>query len=117
MSGALDGAFRFENFVVGAPNRLAAAAARAVADSPGEAYNPLFIYGESGLGKTHLGAAIAWQAKHAKPALRIELSTGEELVERMHEAVRTGRFDKFMQHFHEVDLLVLDDVQFLTGQR
>lgn len=116
-TGTMDGAFRFENFVVGAPNRLAAAAARAVAETPGTTYNPLFIYGDSGLGKTHLVAAIAWHARHANASLRIELSTGEEVVERMHEAIALGRYDSFTQHYQDVDLLVLDDVQFLTGQR
>ena len=82
MNSMLEGAFRFENFVVGAPNRLATAAARAVAETPGEAYNPLFIYGESGLGKTHLVAAIAWHARNARPSLRIELTSGEDVVER-----------------------------------
>ena len=117
MNSMLEGAFRFENFVVGAPNRLATAAARAVAETPGEAYNPLFIYGESGLGKTHLVAAIAWHARNARPSLRIELTSGEDVVERMNDAVLNGRYDSFTQHYQEVDLLVLDDVQFLTGQR
>jgi chromosomal replication initiation ATPase DnaA len=92
-------------------------AARAVADAPGAAYNPLFVYGGSGLGKTHLVAAIAHQARVSRPDLRVEFSTGEELAERLHSAIGSGQQDSFAQRFQQVDLLVLDDVQFLTGQR
>jgi chromosomal replication initiation ATPase DnaA len=118
VTGALlDGAFRFETFVIGASNRLAAAAARAVADAPGSAYNPLFVYGGSGLGKTHLVAAIAFHARHGRPDLRAEFTTGEELAEQLGRAVASGNSDGFVERFQHVDLLLLDDVQFLTGQR
>ncbi|MEO7521778.1 MAG: DnaA/Hda family protein [Gemmatimonas sp.] len=117
MNGALEGGFRFDNFVVGASNRLAASAARAVAEAPGTAYNPLFVYGGSGLCKTHLVAAIAHQARLQQPDLRVQFSTGEELVERLHRAIGSGQQDSFVERFQQVDLLLLDDVQFLTGQR
>ncbi len=118
MSGrSVDGGYRFENFVVGSSNRLAHSAAQRVADAPGAAYNPLFIYGESGLGKTHLAAAIAYHARQAHPALRVELASAEEIVERLHRAVASGQRDQYTAHFQQVDLLLLDDVQFLTGQR
>jgi len=113
----LDGGYRFETFVIGSSNRLAASAARAVAESPGTAYNPLFVYGGSGLGKTHLVAAIAFQARQANPELRVEFSTGEEVVERLHKAIAAGQQAEFARRYQEVDLLLLDDVQFLTGQR
>jgi chromosomal replication initiation ATPase DnaA len=113
----LDGALRFDTFVVGASNRLAAAAARAVAEAPGTAYNPLFIYGGSGLGKTHLVAAIAWQARQVRPGLRVEVTTGEELAEQLRAAVAAGHPEGLAERLRHVDLLVLDDVQFLTGQR
>lgn len=113
----MDGGYRFENFVVGASNRLATSAARAVAEAPGIAYNPLFVYGESGLGKTHLVAAIAHHARLARPGLSIEFSTGEELAEQLHRAIGQGQQESFASRFQQVDLLVLDDVQFLTGQR
>ncbi len=117
MSGPTEGGYRFENFVIGSSNRLAAAAARAVGEAPGTAYNPLFLYGPPGLGKTHLVAAIAYHARQAQPTLRVEFSTGEEVVERLHRAIATGQTESFSQHYHNVDLLLLDDVQFFTGQR
>ncbi len=117
MSGLLDGSYRFDTFVVGSSNRLAVSAARAVADAPGTAYNPLFIYGESGLGKTHLAAAIAYDAVVAHPGLCAEICSGEALAEELHRAIATGESERFAQRFESVDLLVIDDVQFLTGQR
>lgn len=107
---------RFETFIVGASNRLAASAARAVAESPGQAYNPLFVYGNSGRGKTHLVAAIAHRAQEKHPALRVLVTSGEEMATHLHRAIAEGNADGFRAHYAEVDLLVLDDVQFLTGQ-
>jgi chromosomal replication initiation ATPase DnaA len=112
-----DGGYRFENFVVGASNRLAHSAAQRVAESPGAAYNPLFIYGESGLGKTHLAAAIAYHARQSQSSLRVELASAEDIVERLHRAIASGQHEQYAAHFQQVDLLLLDDVQFLTGQR
>lgn len=117
IQGSSDSSFRFETYVVGGSNRLAVSAARAVAEAPGASYNPLFIYGGSGLGKTHLVAAIAHHARANKPALRVEFTTGEELAERFHRAIASGQQASFGSGFHPTDLLVLDDVQFLTGQR
>lgn len=117
MSALLDGGYRFDSFVVGSSNRLAASAARAVADAPGAAYNPLFVYGGSGLGKTHLVAAIAYHARQANPELKVEFSTGEEVAERLHAAIASGQQSEFVRRFQEVELFLLDDVQFLTGQR
>lgn len=113
----LEGGYRFENFVVGASNRLAHSAAQRVADAPGAAYNPLFIYGGSGLGKTHLAAAIAYHARQSHPALRVELASADEIVARLHRAIASGQRDAVAAQFQQVDLLLLDDVQFLTGQR
>ncbi|MCC6243326.1 MAG: ATP-binding protein [Gemmatimonadaceae bacterium] len=117
MSTLLDGGYRFDTFVVGSSNRLAASAARAVAEAPGTAYNPLFVYGGSGLGKTHLVAAIAFQARQAQPDMRVEFTTGEEVAERLHKAIASGQQGEFARRYQDVDLLILDDVQFLTGQR
>lgn len=114
---APDRALRFDTFVVGASNRLAVSAARAVAEAPGQAYNPLFVYGGSGLGKTHLVAAIAHRARDVQPALQVRFSSGEEVAELLHQAVATGQPQQFLEPFTGVDLLILDDVQFLTGQR
>ncbi len=117
MTTLLDGGYRFETFVIGSSNRLAASAAHAVAEAPGTAYNPLFVYGGSGLGKTHLVAAIAFQARQTQHDLRVEFSTGEEVAERLHKAIAAGQQAEFARRYQEVDLLLLDDVQFLTGQR
>lgn len=113
----LDGGFRFENYVVGASNRLAHSAAQRVADAPGAAYNPLFIYGGPGLGKTHLAAAIAYHARQAHPSIRVALASAEDVVEELARAVASGQRDLWAARYAEVDLLLLDDVQFLTGRR
>jgi len=111
------GRHRFDNFIVGSANRLAVAAARAVAESPGTAYNPLFIYSGSGLGKTHLMGAIAHHARTIQPALAADYLTLDEFVQQMHAAVSIGQAEPFRQRYQRVDLLMLDDVQFLTGRR
>ena len=117
MSGSTDGAYRFNRFVVGSSNRLAVSAARAVAESPGTAYNPLFVYGPSGLGKTHLVAAIAHEAQARRSALQVAIRSGEDLAEELHRAIAGGAPEQLAQRFRSVGLLVIDDVQFLTGQR
>ncbi len=113
----VDGALRFDTFVVGSSNSLAASAARAVAEVPGQTYNPLFIYGESGRGKTHLVAAIAHRALEREPDVRVLFSSGEEVAEDLHHWIGTGQRHRFLEHYRQADLLILDDVQFLTGQR
>ena len=112
----LEGRFRFDNYVVGAANRLAASAVRAVAESPGAVYNPLFIYSSSGLGKTHLLCALGHAARRLHPELRTEYLTLDEFVEQLHQAIASGRADAFKRRYQDVDLLLLDDVQFLTGR-
>lgn len=112
----LDGRFRFENFVIGTANRLAASAARAVAESPGAVYNPLFVYSHAGLGKTHLLASIGVRARELHPALNIEYVPIDDFVEQLHAAISSGQAHLFKQRYHSVDLLLLDDVQFLTGR-
>jgi len=108
--------FTFETFVVGASNRLAVTAARTVSENPGSAYNPLFIYSGSGLGKTHLLMATGAQAKKVAPGLNIEYLTLDEYVEAFHAAVAAGQGDAFRRRFQNVDVLLVDDVQFLTGR-
>ncbi|MFN8667650.1 MAG: DnaA/Hda family protein [Gemmatimonadaceae bacterium] len=112
----LDGRFRFDNFVVGPANRLAASAARAVAEAPGAAYNPLFIYSSSGLGKTHLLGAVGHLARQLHPELAIEYLTLDDFVAQLHQAIATGQADAFKRRYAGVGLLLLDDVQFLTGR-
>jgi chromosomal replication initiator protein DnaA len=109
--------YRFETFVVGPSNRLAAVAAQAVAAHPGTAYNPLFIYGRSGLGKTHLLHAIGFGARDRTTGLTVLYLTLEEVVERFHAAVAAGHSDAFRKSVGETDVLLLDDVQFLAKHR
>jgi chromosomal replication initiator protein len=108
---------RFDNYVVGSANRLAVAAARAVAESPGGVYNPLFIYGGSGLGKTHLIGAIGNEAVERAPELTVEYLSLEDFIEQIHAAVAVGEMERFKQRYGRVDVLLLDDMQFLTGRR
>jgi chromosomal replication initiator protein len=108
--------FTFDTFVVGAANRLAVTAARTVAESPGSAYNPLFIYSGSGLGKTHLLMAIGAAAKRLAPDLNVEYLTLDEYVEAFHAAIGAGQGDAFRRRFQTVDVLLIDDVQFLTNR-
>ena len=106
--------FTFERFVVGSSNQFAAAAAEAVADRPGKAYNPLYLYGGSGLGKTHLLHAIANRLKES--ALRVVYMTTEQFVNELINCIRRKQMDAFRQTFRGVDLLLLDDIQFIAGK-
>ena len=111
----LDPKLRFDNFIVGSGNRLAVAAARAVADSPGDVYNPLFIYAGSGLGKTHLMEAIGNEVSVSKPETVIRAVTLDDILSELHAAVARGEADRLRQRYQNVGLLMIDDVQFLTG--
>ncbi len=113
----LDTRLRFDSLVVGAGNRLAVAAARAVAESPGAVYNPLFIYGGTGLGKTHLLCSVGHLAAALQPQLEIEYLSLDEFVEQLHASVSAGQMDSFSRRYERVGLLLIDDVQFLTGRR
>ncbi|MGH7676389.1 MAG: DnaA ATPase domain-containing protein, partial [Gemmatimonadales bacterium] len=117
MTSALNPRYSLDTLVVGAANRLAVTAGRTVAENPGSAYNPLFIYSGSGLGKTHLLMAIGHQAKKLAPALTIEYLTLDEFVESFHAAVAAGQGDAFRSRFQNVDVLLLDDVQFLADRK
>jgi len=117
MSSALNPKYSFATFVVGAANRLAVTAGHTVAESPGAAYNPLFIYSGSGLGKTHLLMAVGHAAKKAAPQLNIEYLTLDEYVEAFHASVAAGQGDAFRRRFQNVDVLLVDDVQFLTNRK
>ena len=108
---------RFDNYVVGSANRLAVAAARAVSESPGAVYNPLFIYSSSGLGKTHLLGAIGNVVMQRSPELAVEYVALEDFVQRLHAAIAAGEVDGFKGRYSHVDVLLIDDVQFLTGRR
>jgi chromosomal replication initiator protein len=105
--------FTFEHFVIGDSNRLAHAAALAVAELPGQAYNPLFICGPPGVGKTHLLRSIASMVLSYSPGLSVRASTGESFTSEFQLALGQGRMDSFKTRFRRVDVLLVDDVQFL----
>ena len=113
----LDPRLRFDTLIVGAANRLAAAAARAVAESPGTVYNPLFVYGGPGLGKTHLLGAIAHDVRAHYPALTVSYMPLDDLVEEVHSAIAQNTTEQLRERLQRVQVLLLDDVQFLTGRR
>lgn len=112
----LDDRLRFDTFVVGAANRLAASAARAVAEAPGAAYNPLFIHSAPGLGKTHLLGAIGQLARQLHPGLAVTYLTLDDFVAQLDQAIATGQADAFKRRHAGIGLLLLDDVQFLAGR-
>jgi chromosomal replication initiator protein len=105
--------FSFEHFVIGDSNRLAHAAALTVAELPGQAYNPLFICGSPGVGKTHLLRSIASLLQSSNPGLSVRTSTGEAFTNEFQLALTSGSMDLFKTRFRDVDVLLVDDVQFL----
>ncbi|MGH7591716.1 MAG: DnaA ATPase domain-containing protein, partial [Gemmatimonadales bacterium] len=117
MTDQLNPRFRLDSYVVGAANRLAVTAARAVAESPATAYNPLFIYAGPGLGKTHLLMAIGHQARTIDPQLTVEYVTLDDFVEAYHAAIAAGQGDAYRKRYAETGALLIDDVQFLTHRR
>ena len=108
--------YTFDKFVVGSSNKFAHAAARAVADAPGQSYNPLFIYGESGLGKTHLLYSIADTVARNHPEFRIVYIKGETFTNELIRAIREGHNQEFRERYRSADLFLLDDVQFIAGK-
>ncbi|MFN7171200.1 MAG: chromosomal replication initiator protein DnaA [Fimbriimonadaceae bacterium] len=108
--------YSFEKFIVGDSNRMAAAGARAVATQPGKVYNPLFIYGSSGLGKTHLLHAIALAALRIDPNMPIVYVTAQQFAEEFVKAVQTNTIDKFRKSQRSGALWLIDDVQFIVGK-
>jgi len=117
MTDTLNPRFRFDAYVVGTANRLAVTAAKAVAESPGSAYNPLFVYGGPGLGKTHLLMAVGHLARSITPDLTVDYITCDDFVEAFHAAIGAGQGDAYRRRYAETGLLLLDDVQFLTHRR
>src|SRR5262249_7556012 len=112
----LDARFTFENFVVGKPNELAYAAARRVADTENPTFNPLFLYGGVGLGKTHLMHAIAWHIRRNYPSRRVIYLSAEKFMYQFVRALRFKDTVSFKDQFRSVDVLVIDDVQFIGGK-
>lgn len=108
--------FTFDTFVVGSSNQFAYAAARAVAEKPGEKYNPLFIYGGVGLGKTHLMHAIGYEVKTKIPSARVLYVTSEDFTNELIEALRVKNNMEFRQRYRNVDVLMIDDIQFIANK-
>ena len=108
--------YSFDNFVIGGSNRFAHAAAVAVAEAPAKAYNPLFIYGESGLGKTHLLHAIGHYAESLYPGIRVRYVSSEEFTNDFINSIANNRASVFQSRYREIDILLIDDIQFLQGK-
>jgi chromosomal replication initiator protein len=105
--------YNFDNFVIGSSNRFAHAAAVAVAEAPAKAYNPLFIYGDSGLGKTHLLHAIGHYAESLYPGIRVRYVSSEEFTNDFINSIANNRSSAFQSRYREIDILLIDDIQFL----
>jgi chromosomal replication initiator protein len=114
--GTLVPKYQFENFVVGPSNRFAHAATMAVAERPGQHYNPLFIYGHAGLGKTHLLHAVGHQVRDLYPMRPVRYVTSEAFFNHFIECIRGKRMDEFKTQYRTTDVLLLDDVQFFEGK-
>ena len=113
-ASGLNTQFTFKSFVTGKANQLACAAAMQVAENPGKAYNPLFIYGGVGLGKTHLIQAIGNHLKHIQPDAKIKYLHAERYVSDVVKAYENKAFDAFKKNYHSLDLLLIDDIQFFS---
>lgn len=111
----MDG-YTFDNFIVGPSNEFAHAVAIAVANNPGKVYNPLFIYGNSGLGKTHLLLAIGEKILHDHPDYKIAYLKGDDFINELVHSFRTGTSEEFRNKYRNMDLLLMDDIQFLAGK-
>lgn len=112
----LDPRFTFDNFIVGKPNELAHAAARRVGEGRDVTFNPLFLYGGVGLGKTHLMHAIAWELQERSPELNVLFLSAEQFMYRFVQALRDRKMMDFKEMFRSVDVLMVDDVQFIAGK-
>jgi len=113
----LDSRYRFDNFVLGKSNELGFAAASQIAQKPGDAYNPLLLYGSTGLGKTHLLHAIGNLIREQSPSTKVLYLDSERFVSDMIQALRHGAIDKFKKHYRSAGALLIDDIQFFAGKK
>ena len=112
----MDG-YTFDRFIVGPSNKFAHAAAIAVSEKPGKAYNPLFIYGNSGLGKTHLLLAIGQKISEREPSKKIAYIKGDDFTNQMVQSIKNGTAEEFRTKYRNVDLFLVDDIQFIAGKQ
>lgn len=115
-SSSLNPKYTFDTFVTGSSNRFAHAAAMAVAESPGRVYNPFFMYGGVGLGKTHLMHAIGNRVLHNHPEMRVLYVSSEQFTNEIIRSIQEGNAEKFRQKYRNIDVLLVDDIQFLSGK-
>lgn len=116
VKSSLNPAYTFESFVVGSSNEFAHAAARAVAENPGHTYNPLFIYGRTGLGKTHLMQAVANYIAHNDSCSTVMFVKSEPFLNDLINAIRTSKTEEFRKRYRKADVLLIDDIQFIAGK-
>src|SRR5207253_6508626 len=112
----LNSRYTFSTFVVGSNNRLAHAAALSVAERPGHSYNPLFVYGGSGLGKTHLMHAIGHAVIARHPKKRVAYATSEKCTNEFINSIRAQKGEEFRERYRRIDVLLIDDIQFIAGK-
>ena len=108
--------YTFDTLVEGKGNRLAAAAAQAIAESPGQSYNPIFLYGSTGLGKTHLVQAVGNELLKNRPDAKVRYMHSDDYIRSFMKAVRNNTYDVFKQQYKQYDLLIIDDIQFIKGK-
>ncbi|MGH9117902.1 MAG: chromosomal replication initiator protein DnaA [Acidimicrobiales bacterium] len=116
-SSSFNPRYRFEGFVIGASNRFAHAAALTVAERPGQSYNPLFIYGDAGLGKTHLLQAVASYVRENYPTFRVRYVSSETFLNEFVDSIRTNSGMAFRRRYRDIDVLLVDDIQFVEGKK
>jgi len=116
-SSSLNPKYTFDTFVTGSSNRFAHAAAMAIADNPGNVYNPFFMYGGVGLGKTHLMHAIGNAVLKGRPDLRVLYVSSEQFTNEIIQGIRDGQMDRFRQKYRNIDVLLVDDIQFISGKQ
>src|SRR5205814_122823 len=116
LDNTLNPKYTFDTFVVGSSNQFAHAAALAVAENPSKAYNPLFLYGGVGLGKTHLMHAIGHAVRIKNPYMKLTYISSEKFMNEMINSIRYDRTSAFREKYRNIDILLIDDIQFLAGK-
>jgi chromosomal replication initiator protein len=111
----LNPSYTFENFIIGSGNRLAHAVSQAITEKPGKAYNPVFFYGKTGIGKTHLMQAVGNEILNKTPSKKIMYCNSEQFLNEVIDAIRSGKTESFRNNYRKLDVLIIDDIQFITA--